>query len=86
MSACTLLSALASACAGAGSSVVAPAAPAYTDTVQARAAEELAELPPPCPRDAAPDGCSAVHRLVIDYGRLRRRVRAMRDAATDPDR
>jgi len=75
---CTALGALASGCGEDASRVVAPAPAAYTEAVQARAAEELAELSPPCPRDAVIDGCSALHRLVIDYGRLRERLRAMR--------
>jgi len=83
LSMCTILSAFAGACAGATSEPVAPAPVGYADAVQARAAEELAELPPPCPRDATSAGCSAVHRLVLDYERLRRRVRAIRNRRGD---
>lgn len=78
------LTALAGGCAADNSShVVAPRPLAYAETVQQRAAEELAALGAPCPRDSLTEGCSAVHRLVIDYGNLRGQLRALHGEADD---
>ena len=51
----------------------------YHADVQARAADELGQLGPPCPRDTVIEGCSAVHRLVVDYGFVRDQIRAARE-------
>lgn len=45
---------------------------------QARAADELERMGPPCPRDVVMEGCSAVARLVIDYKDTREQIRAIR--------
>ncbi len=74
-----LLSAIPLTACGAGNSsgLVAPPVLDYSPEVQAHAADELAALGPPCPRDAVFGGCSAVKRLVLDYGWLRDQVRAI---------
>ncbi len=51
----------------------------YHLTVQARAADELDSLGPPCPRDTVVEGSSAVYWLVIDYGFTRDQIRAARE-------
>lgn len=69
---------LASACARVPSeALVAPTIPNYAAEVQARAAEELDRLGPPCPRDRITPGCSAVRLMMDDYGELRARIRAV---------
>lgn len=78
------LTVLAGGCATGGSStVIAPEPAEYADAVQQRAAAELGGLPAPCPRNRVTEGCSAVHRLVIDYGQLRGQLRAARDGGGD---
>jgi hypothetical protein len=47
--------------------------------VQALAADELDRLGPPCGRTDIVKDCSVVHRMVIDYGDLRRRIRVAKD-------
>ena len=48
--------------------------------VQDAAAEVVKSLGGPCPRDTViVANCSAVKRLVIDYGDLRQRIRAARE-------
>lgn len=49
----------------------------YSPDVQQRAAEELQAMPLPCPRDVVIAGCSAVHRMIKDYGLTRDRIRAV---------
>ena len=56
--------------------IVTPDIEDYGKNVQAFAAEELSRLGPPCGRTDIVKGCSVVHRMVIDYGDLRRRIRA----------
>ena len=56
--------------------IVTPDIEDYGKNVQAFAAEELRRLGPPCGRTDIVKGCSVVHRMVIDYGDLRRRIRA----------
>ena len=52
----------------------------YHLTVQARAADELDSLGPPCcSRDTVIEGSSAVHRLVFDYGFPCDQIRAARE-------
>lgn len=48
----------------------------YDDSVQERAAEEVDQLAPPCPRDQVFADCSALHRMIIDYGTVRDQIRA----------
>ncbi len=74
-----LLSAISVTACGAGNSsgLIAPPVLDYSPEVQAHAADELEALGPACPRDAVFGGCSAVKRLVLDYGWLREQVRAI---------
>jgi len=55
---------------------VTPLIEAYSDNVQAAAAAEMKALAGPCPRDTVVANCSVMKRMVIDYGDLRRRIRA----------
>lgn len=50
----------------------------YSRQFQARAAQELESMGPPCPRDVVIEGCSAVARLIIDYKETRDKIRAIR--------
>lgn len=68
---------LLSACAGAtteGARAPLPLAD-YPPAFQRRAAAELQALPPACPLHAPEAGCSALARMIEDYGELRARVR-----------
>lgn len=56
--------------------IVTPPIEAYSKEVQAAAAAEMKALAGPCPRDTVFANCSAMKRMVIDYGDLRRRIRA----------
>jgi hypothetical protein len=57
--------------------IVTPPLIEYSGDVQDQAAKEFKTLGDPCPRDhVTATGCSAVLRMVIDYGDLRRRIRA----------
>lgn len=57
--------------------IVTPPLEEYATAVQSAAAAEMASLPGPCPRDkVVVRGCSVMKRMVIDYGDLRRRIRA----------
>ena len=59
--------------------IVTPEIEDYSKELQAAAAEMKA-IPDPCPRDTVNvSGCSALKRLVIDYGDLRQRIRAARE-------
>ncbi len=58
--------------------IVAPEIERYAPEVQSRAADELASLPPPCPRTHIIADCSAIKLLVNDYGTMRERVRAVK--------
>lgn len=67
---------LANGCAQGGSStVVVPEVKAYSSEVQARAADELETLGPPCPRDVVIAECSALHRFTLDYLEIRDEAR-----------
>ena len=59
--------------------IVTPDIEDYSDGVQALAADELDRVGPPCGRTDIVKGCSVVHRMVIDYGDLRRRIRAAKE-------
>ena len=59
--------------------IVTPDLEEYSDGVQALTADELDRLGPPCGRTDIVKDCSVVHRMVIDYGDLRRRIRAAKD-------
>ena len=57
--------------------IVTPPIETYSRELQAGAAAEMKAIPSPCPRDTVNVGdCSALKRLVIDYGDLRQRIRA----------
>ena len=60
--------------------IVTPPIEAYSKELQAAAAAEMKSLNGPCPRDTViVANCSAVKRMVIDYGDLRQRIRAARE-------
>lgn len=63
---------------GVSSLVVSPPVIDYSDEVQQKAATEIESLGPACPRDAVYGGCSAVVRMVIDYGWMRDKLRAVK--------
>ena len=70
---------LLTSCAGGGiEGFLGPPVLDYSAEVQDHAADEMATLGPPCPRDAVYGGCSAVKRLVIDYGWMREQLRVVR--------
>ena len=48
----------------------------YAPEIQQRAANELTDLGPPCPRTTFVAGCSAVKTMVMDYGKVRDQIRA----------
>jgi len=56
--------------------IVTPPLVDYSAEIQATAATKLGQLGAPCPRDVVVAGCSAIARMIIDYGDLRRRIRA----------
>ncbi len=57
--------------------IVAPDLVQYTPDVQDRAADELSNLKP-CSSDVVFANCSAVARMVIDYGRMREQIRTIK--------
>ena len=60
--------------------IVTPPNEAYSKELQAAAAVEMLAISGPCPQDTVnASGCSALKRLVIDYGDLRQRIRAARE-------
>mgnify|MGYP001187221811 CR=1 FL=1 len=60
--------------------IVTPQIKAYSKELQAAAALETKSLNGPCPRDTLNgSGCSALKRLVIDYGDLLQHIRAVKD-------
>ncbi len=72
------VTALLSGCAGAtseGGSIARPALVDYPPAFQARAAAELERLGPGCALHARSAGCSALVRMIEDYGELRAMVR-----------
>ena len=56
--------------------IVTPPLVDYSDAIQATAADKLEQLGAPCPRDVVVANCSAIARMGIDYGDLRRKIRA----------
>lgn len=66
------------ACAGAATSVytVQPTLHSYSPAFQTLAADELEALPAPCDRVEPVEQCSALARLVIDFGDVRQQIRA----------
>ena len=60
--------------------IVTPPIEDYSKELQDAAAAEMKAIPGPCPRDTVNvSDCSALKRLVIDYGDLRQRIRAARE-------
>ena len=60
--------------------IVTPPIEGYSKELQDAAAAEMKSLNGPCPRDTVNvSDCSALKRLVIDYGDLRQRIRAARE-------
>ena len=60
--------------------IVTPPIEDYSKELQAAAAAEMKAIPDPCPRDTVNvSDCSALKRLVIDFGDLRQRIRAARE-------
>jgi len=56
--------------------VVTPPLVEYSPTIMNQAAAELEFMRPPCARDIAVGECSALSRMIIDYGDLREKIRA----------
>ena len=56
--------------------IVTPPIETYSKEIQAAAAEEMRSMAGPCSRDVVVGECSALKRFIIDYGDLRRRIRA----------
>ena len=60
--------------------IVTPPIEAYSKELQDAATAEMRAIPSPCPRDTVnASGCTALKRLVIDYGDLRQPIRAARE-------
>ena len=60
--------------------IVTPPIENYSKELQAAAAVDMKAIPDPCPRDTVNvTDCSAVKRMLIDYGDLRQRIRAARE-------
>jgi hypothetical protein len=74
---------LSSCGAGYGVEILTPDLVEYTPEVQAEAKREFDLLGPPCPRDAVFGGCSAIKRMIKDYGHMRDQTRALRDVVVD---
>jgi hypothetical protein len=72
---------------GASSPPVAPPLPAYSETFQEKAAEEISELPLPCARqdEVMMARCSALLRMTLDYLHLRDQIRALNEADPGQD-
>lgn len=64
---------------GSSSSAVTPTIVEYSPAFQNKAADELQVMHPPCALDVILPGCSALHRMILDYGDMRNRVRAIRN-------
>tara|TARA_Y100001938_G_C8095998_1_gene438193 strand:- start:4106 stop:4444 length:339 start_codon:yes stop_codon:yes gene_type:complete len=56
--------------------IVTPPLVEYSAAIQTTAADKLQQLGQPCPRDVVVGDCSAIARMIIDYGDLRRKIRA----------
>jgi hypothetical protein len=61
--------------------IVTPPVAEYTSDIMEKAAQELEFMKPPCPRDHAHENCSALTRMILDYGDLRAKI----DVAASPD-
>ena len=55
--------------------IVTPPIVSYSASLQDRAADELEHLTP-CARDTVVKNCSAIARMILDYGTLRQKIRA----------
>ena len=56
--------------------IVTPPLVDYSADVQSHAADEMDKLSHACPRDAVTPACSALARMIADYGTLREKIRA----------
>lgn len=54
-----------------------PGIPEYSPELQILAAEEFQKLPPACSPHENPTSCSALKLFVIDYGHIRKQIRAV---------
>lgn len=70
---------LSSCASGYGVEIVTPDIVEYSPEVQEEARRELENLGPPCPRDVVFGGCSALNRMIKDYGYMRDQTRALND-------
>ena len=66
--------------------VVTPDLEDYSDGVQAIASAELKRLEPPCSSIEVVKECSVIHRMIIDYGDLRRKIRASKGNDSEANR
>lgn len=73
-----ILASLLSGCELARSSGILPDVVEYSAEVQKLAADELEKAGPACPRDVVIQGCSATHRMTIDYLDMRDQTRAIK--------
>ena len=55
--------------------IVTPPLSSYSPEILKQAADEMDSMKQPCARDI-PGDCSAISRMVIDYGDLREKIRA----------
>ncbi len=56
--------------------IVTPPIVEYSKDIQSKAADELDKLSHACPRDVVTPDCSALSRMIADYGTLRQKIRA----------
>jgi len=56
--------------------IVTPPLVEYSNAIQTTAADKLEQLGQPCARDVVVGNCSAIARMIIDYGDLRQKIRA----------
>lgn len=71
-----LLIVLLTACGGATSSTTNPNLVEYSKEFQAKAADEMQVMKPPCAHDVVDENCSASRRMIIDYKDMREKIRA----------
>lgn len=57
---------------------VQPDLASYSDGFAKQAIVELSKMGPPCERDKLANGCSTVHRMILDYSTIRDQVRAIK--------
>ncbi len=64
--------------------IVTPPIVEYSKDIQSRAADELDKLSHACPRDVVTPDCSALSRMIADYGTLRQKIRAAQQKSVQP--